>query len=198
MEQTEIIHQTVDEIIALYEMYGNEDYVGEPVSQIEHMCQCALLAKEAGANDDTILAAFLHDIGHLYAFAFPEKELQHMDNFGIVDHEKLGGEYLLRKGFSKTIAKMVASHVKAKRYLTYKYADYYNLLSDASKKTLEFQGGIMTEQEALLFESDVLYPKYLTLRRWDEKAKEEHHPLPPLNYFRQLMTTHLTREKATL
>ncbi len=35
------IQQRVDEILSLYEKFGNEDYIGEPVSQIEHMCQCA-------------------------------------------------------------------------------------------------------------------------------------------------------------
>ena len=35
----------VDEIMRLYIKYGSEDYIGEPVSQIEHMCQCAQLAQ---------------------------------------------------------------------------------------------------------------------------------------------------------
>ena len=29
----------VNEIFSLYESYGAADYIGEPVSQIEHMCQ---------------------------------------------------------------------------------------------------------------------------------------------------------------
>ena len=65
---------TANEIMFLYERYGHEDYIGEPVSQIEHMCQCAKLAELAGADADVILAAFLHDIGHLCEFAFPEKK----------------------------------------------------------------------------------------------------------------------------
>ncbi|WP_457835989.1 hypothetical protein, partial [Staphylococcus aureus] len=47
-----------DEIISLYEQFGSEDYIGEPVSQIEHMCQSAELAEANGADRDTILAAF--------------------------------------------------------------------------------------------------------------------------------------------
>ena len=112
------ILESVSEIMALYEQHGNEDYIGEPVSQIEHMCQCAELAEAAGADDEVVLAAFLHDIGHLCAFAFPGSGLQHMDKFGIVDHEKLGSDYLLAKGFSVKLTKMVANHVNAKRYLT--------------------------------------------------------------------------------
>lgn len=191
MELQEHIHNVADEIIALYEKFGSEDYIGEPVSQIEHMCQCAQLAEASGADRDTILAAFFHDIGHLCEFAKPEDGLQHMDRFGIVDHEKLGGDYLRNKGFSENIAKMVASHVEAKRYLTFKYPDYYNLLSDASKNTLLHQGGIMTESEAHAFESDSLHEKYVALRKWDEQAKIEKQPLPSLTKYRHMMVLHL-------
>lgn len=191
MQQQQRIQQTADEIIALYEKYGNEDYIGEPVSQIEHMCQCAELAEASGAERDTILAAFFHDIGHLCEFAKPEAGLQHMDRFGIINHEKIGGEFLKNKGFSNNIAKMVASHVEAKRYLTFKYPDYYNLLSEASKNTLIHQGGIMTASEALAFENDPLSDKYIALRRWDEQAKVERQPLPSLVKYRHMMVIHL-------
>lgn len=194
MQKSEFtIQESVTEIMNMYKKFGNEDYVGEPVSQIEHMCQCAELAIEAGADDELILAAFLHDIGHLYALAFPAIEIGYMDGFGIVDHEKIGGEYLLSKGFSPSIVKMVASHVEAKRYLTYSDSNYYNLLSDASKKTLEFQGGKMTESEALAFEADPLHTNYIVLRKWDEMAKMENKPLPALSYFEAMMITHLAK-----
>ncbi len=191
MEQQQHIHQVADEIITLYEKFGSEDYIGEPVSQIEHMCQCAELAEAGGADRDTVLAAFFHDIGHLCEFAKPEDGLQHMDRFGIVNHEKLGGDYLRSKGFSENIAKMVASHVEAKRYLTFKDLEYYNLLSEASKKTLVHQGGIMTESEAAAFESDLLCNQYVALRKWDELAKVEHKPLPALTKYKHMMIMHL-------
>jgi 2-amino-1-hydroxyethylphosphonate dioxygenase (glycine-forming) len=191
MEQQQSIHSISEEIIALYELYGNEDYIGEPVSQIEHMCQCAELAEVSGADRDTILAAFFHDIGHLCEFAKPEDGLQHMDRFGIVDHEKLGSDYLRSKGFSENITKMVASHVAAKRYLTFKYPEYYNLLSVASKNTLIHQGGIMTPREAKTFESDPLCDKYVALRRWDEQAKTQNQLLPALTKYKHMMTMHL-------
>lgn len=187
------IQQTVDEVISLYKNFGNEDYIGEPVSQIEHMCQCAQLAEASGADEDVILAAFFHDIGHLCEFAFPEKKLQHMDGVGIVDHEKLGYTYLRSKGFSEKIARLVQSHVEAKRYLTFKYPEYFNQLSEASIKTLVFQGGVMRQEEATAFESDPLYKLYVQLRRWDEQAKETAKPLPPLDNYRQMMIAHLQK-----
>ena len=185
------IQQRVDEILSLYEKFGNEDYIGEPVSQIEHMCQCAQLAEASGADEELILAAFFHDIGHLCEFAFPEKKLQHMDGVGIVDHEKLGATYLLSKGFSEKIANLVQSHVQAKRYLTFKYPEYLEKLSEASVKTLAFQGGVMTKEEAAAFESDPLHKLYIQLRRWDEEAKEVAKPLLPLDHYKQMMMAHL-------
>jgi len=191
---TKEIVQSADEIISLYEKHGNEDYIGEPVSQIEHMCQCAQLAEAAGAEDDVILAAFFHDIGHLCEFAFPEKKFHHMDNAGILDHERLGADYLLSKGFSEKIAKLVQGHVAAKRYLTYHYPEYYNQLSEASKKTLAFQGGVMIAEEAIAFEEDDLFDIYVSIRRWDDLAKKTQYPLPELSHYKQMMIEHLSQQ----
>ena len=184
----------VQEIMGLYQKFGNEDYIGEPVSQIEHMCQCADLARESGADDEVILAAFFHDIGHLFAFEFPETELANMDGNGIADHEKLGGDYLRSRGFSEKIARLVQSHVQAKRYLTFKFPEYLDQLSEASIKTLEFQGGVMSAEEAASFESDPLCEKYVQLRRWDEQAKIVGKPLSALDQYEKMILAHLERQ----
>jgi 2-amino-1-hydroxyethylphosphonate dioxygenase (glycine-forming) len=183
--------QIADEIMSLYNNYGNKDYIGEPVSQIEHMCQCAQLAEKEKYDDEPVLAAFFHDIGHLCEHIM---EVDYMDDYGIVDHEKIGAEYLREKGFSKKITRLIASHVEAKRYLTFKNPVYYEQLSEASKTTLNFQGGQMNEKEAKDFEREEWFPLYLTLRGWDEKAKEEHVPLPDLQHYRNMMIDHLTKK----
>lgn len=180
--------KTADEILDLYRTFGNEDYIGEPVSQLEHMCQCAQLAGSEGYDDEVILAAFFHDIGHLCEHIIG---VGHMDGFGVADHEKVGADFLAEKGFSKKITNLIQSHVAAKRYLTYVHPEYYQNLSEASKKTLEFQGGRMTEEEAIEFEKDNLFPLYLILRGWDDKAKEENTPVPNLDYFREMIIDHL-------
>jgi len=56
-----------------------------------------------------------------------------MDGFGVAEHEKLGAVYLSQK-VSQRICKLVASHVAAKRYLTFKFPEYEAGLSEASKK----------------------------------------------------------------
>jgi phosphonate degradation associated HDIG domain protein len=178
----------VDEVFALYEKHGDEDYIGEPVSQLEHMSQAAALAEEEGFEDEVVLAAFFHDIGHLCA---TNEEAASMDGFGAMDHEKLGANYLRNKGFSERIATMVQSHVVAKRYLTYKYPEYYNQLSDASKATLEFQGGRMSAKEAIDFEQNPDAELFVRLRYWDDKAKETNKPAPDISHLKLLAISHL-------
>jgi phosphonate degradation associated HDIG domain protein len=178
----------VDEVFALYENFGDEDYIGEPVSQLEHMSQAAALAEEEGYEDEVVLAAFFHDIGHLCTHS---GEAASMNGFGNFDHEKLGADFLRERGFSERLASLVQSHVIAKRYLTYKYPDYYNQLSDASKATLEFQGGRMTESEAKEFESDPDAELFIRLRHWDDKAKEVNVPVRDISYLKLLAVSHL-------
>ena len=183
--------QIADTVFALYEKYGAADYIGEPVSQLEHMGQAALLAERAGSSEEVILAAFFHDIGHLC-----ELEGESMDGYGVKDHEGFGEAYLERMGFSDTVSRLVGSHVAAKRYLTFKHPDYYAQLSAASRQTLGFQGGPMKAAEAAAFEDDPLFEEMVSLRTWDDLAKETDQPLPDLQRYKQmairnLMNSHL-------
>lgn len=175
-------------IIELYRRYGHEDYIGEPVSQLEHMCQCSLMAERAGYDEEVILASFFHDLGHFCEHLAP---VEHMDGFGVVDHERLGADFLRERGFSERIARLVENHVQAKRYLTYIDPVYYSQLSEASRRTLDFQGGRMTHEEAVRFEADDLFELHVLLRRWDEKAKLENQPVPPLEKYETMIVRHL-------
>ena len=39
----------VEQVFALYQQFGTDDYIGEPVSQLEHMSQAAHQRPAAGA-----------------------------------------------------------------------------------------------------------------------------------------------------
>ena len=69
-----------EKLFCLYEKFGSEDYIGEPVTQTEHMIQAAMFAENDGCSPDVVLACFFHDIGHLLAF---ESELEQMAGFGL-------------------------------------------------------------------------------------------------------------------
>lgn len=184
-ERTE---QIVHEIFSLYEIHGQSDYIGENISQLEHMCQSAVLAEEEGFDDETILAAFFHDIGHLFSEKF---ETVSMNGYGIVDHELIAGRFLRDMGFSEKIARLVEMHVQTKRYLTFRDQNYYDRLSEASRQTLDHQGGKMNENEATIFEQDDLYGIHLKIREWDDKAKIEGLPLPSIDRYRKMAFYHL-------
>ena len=171
----------VELIFGFYEKHGNEEYIGEPVSQLEHMCQSAQLAEGEGFDEEVILAAFFHDLGHLITQG-PTTEM--MGEFGVKRHEQLGADFLRSLGFSEKIAQLVENHVQAKRYLTFRYPDYYTKLSEASKQTLIYQGGPMKEEEALKFEKDPLFEVSLRMRTWDEEAKLTNLPLPSLTRYK--------------
>ena len=182
---------TVERVFALYEKHGNEDYIGEPVSQLEHMSQAAALARADGFEDEVVLAAFFHDIGHLCA----GERAESMNGLGNVDHERLGADFLLENGFSGRLARLVESHVIAKRYLTYKHPEYYDQLSEASRQTLEFQGGRMTAGEAAEFEQNRDYGLYIRLRHWDDKAKETGVPVENLDELKLMALNHLIQQR---
>ena len=184
------IHQKVEDIFALYEKHGAEAYYGEEVSQLEHMCQSAELARTGGYDDEVILAAFFHDIGYLIQSETKET----MGGYGRINHEKEAGVFIRRMGFSERVASLAEQHVNAKRYLTFADPEYYNRLSEASKNTLKHQGGPMTADEAAVFRADPLFELNITMRRWDEEAKLQNQPLPDLNVYKQIAEKHLLKQ----
>jgi phosphonate degradation associated HDIG domain protein len=186
-----IANAVADEIIDLYRHHGGSEYAGEKVTQLEHMVQAAQLAEMQGYDEEVVLAAFLHDIGHICETAHGDNE---MGGYGIKDHEEAGAEFLRRNGFSERLITLVQSHVEAKRYLTYKYPGYYDQLSEASKKTLEYQGGRMSEAEAGDYEKQPLFDLIIQMRRWDDDAKLLERPVPDLEKYRQMIIRHLERE----
>jgi len=183
--------EIADEIMQFYQRRGGEEYAGEKVTQLEHMVQAAQLAEAQGFDEEVILAAFLHDIGHICETGHGDNE---MDGFGIKNHEEIGAEFIHKKGFSKKIRRLVESHVEAKRYLTFKDPHYYEQLSEASKRTLQYQGGRMEAEEAGAFEQYPLFELIIKMRTWDEQAKIEHLPVADLGHYRQMMIRHLEQQ----
>lgn len=185
------IEQNIESIISLYEKHGSSDYIGEHMSQTEHMIRTAMLAEQDNKNITLILACFLHDIGHLLEFE-NENNLETMDIYGIKDHEKLGATFLRNNNIKYPIPELVENHVKVKKYLVYKNSDYFNNLSEASKKTLNYQGGKMTIEEATEFENDPLFKDSLILRHYDDNSKKVTIKLKSLDYYKEMLHNYLS------
>lgn len=186
-----MINNTITEISQLFEIQGDSEYYGEKVSQYEHAAQAAILAERQGYDEEVQIAAFLHDIGHLFP---AQKEEELMEVYGRKDHESVAADWLRERGFSEKIAVLVENHVNAKRYLTFIDEDYFEALSEASKQTLIFQGGRMTEKEAKEFEQNPYFELIIKMRRWDEAAKVEAMKLPRLDHFMDIIEIHLSNK----
>jgi predicted HD phosphohydrolase len=133
--------ECIRELFHFITLQGNGDYIGERVSQLEHSLQTAQRAVDAGADDETVLGALLHDVGRFIPAAdrMPKMIAPDGTYFGRASHEVLGERYLRSLGFGDTVCQLVGAHVMAKRYLTAVDAAYYDGLSQSSKTTLKFQ-----------------------------------------------------------
>ena len=157
----------------LYQEKGDLHYEGEGVTQLAHAWQCGQLAKAEGASPQLQLAAWLHDIGHLLS-----KKEGAPTTYGHDDrHEHVGGNYLLNI-FSEEVSQPVLMHVLAKRYLVTTYPDYRQSLSADSIRSLELQGGDMSENECSQFIGRPFAKDAMSLRRWDDIAKNPDLKMP--------------------
>ncbi len=182
-----ITNPIVDEVLILFQQFGHIEY-GEGFSVNSHSIQAGLLAKDQHLEDELILAAFLHDIGHLYPLSLT-KEHEKMGEYGIEAHDRWGESFLRERGFSARIQATVKNHVAAKRYLCAVDSTYYDQLSTASQQTLNYQGGPMSQEEVKAFEADPYFRDSIVIRRIDDEAKAESFEVRPEHwqYFKDLL-----------
>ena len=158
---------------------GAEEYLGEPVTMAEHMLQGAALAEEAGALDEMIAGALLHDIGH-FTHEFPDNVAE----LGIDSVHEEAGAVVLAPFFPPVVIDCVRHHVAAKRYLCGTDAKYFDRLSPASVHSLNLQGGPMGTEEAAGFRrSNPNLRAILQVRIWDEAGKEAGKPTPDFAHY---------------
>jgi [1-hydroxy-2-(trimethylamino)ethyl]phosphonate dioxygenase len=178
--------QTVDEILRLFRDRGRDAYLGESVSQAEHALQAAHLAEVAGAADSLVVAALLHDVGHLLHDLGDDAADRGIDD----RHERSGGSWLSRN-FGPEVAEPARLHVEAKRYLCAVEGSYLDALSDASKLSLSLQGGAMDPEEIARFEANPHHLDAVRLRRWDDEAKIPGLEVPDLDHYRDRLVATL-------
>ena len=173
---------SVDEVLALYERYGGRHY-DEALSQLAHAEQTAALARASGAREEVVLAALLHDVGHLLEMAGAEgardRSVDHR-------HESVGAAWLASL-YGPGVTAPIALHVRAKRYLCAVEPEYRDGLSAGSVASLERQGGPLTSDEATAFEANPGWEGAVALRRWDDEAKVLDLEVAPIESYRALL-----------
>lgn len=169
---------SIDDIEALYAARGSLRY-GEGVTQIEHALQCAQIVEETVGEANLIVAALLHDIGHLFA---SEADAMQTD-----DRHEASGANALRAFFGDAVCNPIALHVAAKRYLCFREPDYFAALSPGSQTSLELQGGTFDAARAEAFERLPYWREAVVLRRADDTGKREEPSMRSFHDFMPLM-----------
>jgi [1-hydroxy-2-(trimethylamino)ethyl]phosphonate dioxygenase len=155
-----------NDILAIYGERGSAAYFGERVSMTEHGLQAAHFAQSEDAPESLVVAALLHDIGHLL-----EQVPETIEDWTLdARHEESGARWLARH-FAAAVSEPVRLHVAAKRYLCATDASYFARLSPASVHTLKLQGGPMSAHEVAQFERERFCQEALRVRRWDDQGK---------------------------
>ncbi|KAH8898056.1 hypothetical protein GQ53DRAFT_880964 [Thozetella sp. PMI_491] len=192
------VRATVRELFGFIERQGQGDYLGEAVSQLEHSLQAAARAQQDHADDETVLASLLHDVGRFIPAADKMHKMIAPDGsyVGRASHEIVGERYLRQLGFNEKICQLVGAHVMAKQYLCATEKGYWESLSKSSKRTLEFQGGMFNEEQIKEAQKDPWLLEKLAVRRYDDLAKDPNFKAPPLAAYEDIAIKCLLASRA--
>lgn len=179
--------EVIDRIFAVYREKGHRSY-GEDVTETQHALQCATFARDAGEAPAIVAACLLHDFGHL-AHDLGEDIADH----GVdARHEDLGAA-ALSAWFAPEVVEPVRLHVAAKRYLCAVQPGYAEGLSEASRISLELQGGPMSADEVRAFEAGPHHVAAVRLRLYDDMGKLSDMATPDFEAFRPFLQPFVAR-----
>jgi [1-hydroxy-2-(trimethylamino)ethyl]phosphonate dioxygenase len=172
----------MDELLALYARRGARAYLGEAVTMTQHGLQAAHCAQSRNAPAALVVAALLHDIGHLLE-SVPDDIAEWTSDAG---HERSGSRWLARR-FGPEVCEPVRLHVAAKRYLCATDPAYFGQLSPASVVTLGLQGGPMSAAQTAAFAAEPCWREAVLLRRCDDEGKVAGLAVPGFEHYRPLI-----------
>jgi phosphonate degradation associated HDIG domain protein len=169
------------DIEKLFRAHGDIEYSGEGVTQLEHALQSAHLAERAGAGDELVTAAFLHDLGHLLNLQGETPTAR-----GIDDQHQYFAIPFIRPLFPAAVVEAIRLHVDAKRALCAMEPDYYEALSEDSRRSLTLQGGVFSRAECDAFLAKPFARNAIEVRRWDDQAKVPGETTPPMEHYLEI------------
>ncbi len=169
---------SLGDIEKLFRDHAHIQYGGENVSQLEHALQAAQLAEGENAGGDLVTAALLHDLGHLLNLQGDTPTAR-----GIDDQHQYYVIPFLRPLFAPALIEAIRLHVDAKRALCALEPEYYEALSEDSRRSLTLQGGIFSRAQVDAFMAKPFAADAVRVRRWDDRAKVPGLPTPPLSHY---------------
>ena len=151
---------------------------------LEHCLQAAFFARQANSPDALIVAALLHDVGHLLHHEGEDVADQGIDT----RHEELANR-MLSAHLPADVIEPIRLHVAAKRYLCFADAAYLDALSPSSRAEPGVAGRPMSSEEAEAFLALPFAQEAIALRHWDDEAKIPELSVPQIDtYLPQLKT----------
>jgi predicted HD phosphohydrolase len=150
--------ESVDALLAVLEAGAALDDE-EDVDLLAHALQCAQWLRNASPDDVELqIAGLVHDVGTVLVPDAPER------------HAQIGAA-AVRPLLGARVARLVAGHAEAKRYLVAVDASYRDALSERSVVTLTAQGGPLSERAAEAFARGRDAGALIALRHADDAAK---------------------------
>jgi predicted HD phosphohydrolase len=178
LQQPTTPEQVLEEITAIYEGRATGRYGLTSLNQLAHAVQSGHQARIQDFKSSLIVAALLHDMGHMV-----HRLGEHPAASGIDDcHEKIGADWLARY-FGPEVTEPIRLHVAAKRYLCTVDPSYVSKLSQDSIESLALQGGSMSEDELTMFTKEEFWEDAVALRRIDDMAKDPNGHIPSFAEF---------------
>jgi predicted HD phosphohydrolase len=157
--------QSVEEVIDALERIDGQPS-DDVVPALSHLLQTAELLEASHPDDvELVVAGLVHDLASALEPGCP-------------DHGRAGAR-LVGDLLGDRVARLVAGHTDAKRYLVTVEPAYADGLSPNSTHTLVGQGGPMEPGEVASFEADPDRDALVALRRADDLAKVPGRPVRP-------------------
>ena len=165
-------------LIEIFLLRGQGRYGLSRCNQLAHAVQAGAIARRQRLPTSLVVAALLHDIGHMI-----HDMGCHPAASGIDDrHEELGARWL-GNCFGPAVCAPIRLHVAAKRYLCRVAPTYLEGMTGDSIESLVLQGGPMAAEEVTEFRQEPYWREAVMLRKIDEAAKDPHGPMPLFGSF---------------
>ena len=172
IERTNILCEIIDQ-------RGSCSFYDEEITQLQHALQCATLAIESNESDKFITASLFHDLGHMLT----GEDVNNHDFLNNDQYHENVAESFLSKYFTEKVNYSIKMHVIAKRYLCSVQSDYYDNLSDGSKRSFKLQGGYLNKDTIRKLESHKYFEDAVRLRNYDDKAKIKGKKTEAISFF---------------
>ena len=176
------------ELLDIFGGRATKRYGLAAINQLQHALQSATLAERQGDTPALIVAALLHDVGHMVHALGEAPAAEGVDD----RHEAYGADWLAAR-FGPEVSEPVRLHVAAKRFLVSAEPAYVERLSSDSIRSLVIQGGAMDAAEQAAFRDEPHFEAAVRLRRIDEAAKDPNAQTPDFAYFLRTYVDRLAR-----